>query len=260
MKYGVSTACFYPQIIEEAVMELSENGIVNIEVFINTFCELEKGFVKNLSEMIKNNGQNVVSVHPFTCGFEPFMLFTEYDRRFNDAMEFHKQYFEVMNTLGAKIFVFHGDRRQSTLENKQYYERFALLRDLGKQYGITVAQENVEHCKSASLDFLEDMITYLDGDVSIVFDNKQALRSGVTYQDFINKLGKKIVHVHISDNNNVCDCLPIGHGELDMNDLLSRLDSVSFEGCVIVELYRQMLKSKQNIIESFNRLTTFNKL
>jgi len=148
MNFGVSTACFYPQLIEEAVTELSENSVNNIEVFINTFCELEKGFINNLSKMINDNGQKVVALHPFTCGFEPFMLFTNYERRFKDAIEFHKHYFDAMNTLGAKIFVFHGDRRQGALENKQYFERFAVLRDLGKQYDITVAQENVERCKS----------------------------------------------------------------------------------------------------------------
>jgi len=104
------------------------------------------------------------------------------------------------------------------------------------------------------------MTKYLDGDVSLVFDNKQALRSGVRYQEFIEKLGQNIVHVHISDNNNSCDCLPIGQGKLDVIDLLTRLNSVSYKGYIMVELYSQMLKNKTDIVESYISMIKFDNL
>lgn len=51
-----------------------------------------------------------VSVHPFTCEIEQLMFFSEYERRINDILEYYKLYFQFMNIVGAKIFVFHGGK------------------------------------------------------------------------------------------------------------------------------------------------------
>lgn len=254
MQFGVSTACFYPKTLEYAVDALRD--VKTIEVFVNAFSELKQPYFGELKKRIDFNGQKVISIHPFTSSFEPFMLFTEYDRRFEDGLEFHRHYFDVMNIFGSKIFVFHGDRAASPLSNEQYFERFARLRDLGKEYGVTFCQENVERCKSGNIKFLQEMIAYLDNDVSLVFDNKQATRSGVSYEDFIGTLGKNIAHVHLSDSSNTCDCISIGDGDVDFTRLLNHPGLIDFDGCVMVELYSKLISSEAKILESFKLLTS----
>lgn len=257
MKFGVSTACFYPMQTETGLLDLCRQGVANIEVFLDTFSEVKKEFVSELRKIADFYGSNIVSVHPFTCGFEPFMFFTNYERRFNDALELYRYYFEAMNILGAKILVFHGDRIGSNTSNEMYFERFARLRDLGKEYGLTVAQENVERCKSRSLDFLNDMINYLDNDVAIVFDNKQAVRSGVAYADFIERLYSNIVHVHISDNNSECDCLALGNGDLNLQLFISMLKQKKYNNCIIVELYNDLLNNNTEVVNSYHKLLMY---
>lgn len=252
INFGISTACFYPIILEEAIEKLGKKQIKNIEIFFNTFSEVKIEYIKELKKRIDFYGQNVLSCHPFTCGFEPFMLFTNYQRRFDDAIELHKYYFEAMNILGAKIFVFHGDRKLSTMEDKAYFERFAVLRDKGKEFGITVAQENVERCRSSDLNFLVSMVKYLDEDVSLVFDNKQAIRSGIDYKEFINKLIKNIIHVHMSDNNEECDCLPLGKGNLNIKSFIDDLMTIKKDINIIIELYRDKYKDENDIYNSLN--------
>lgn len=256
MKAGVSTASFYPMQLEEAVMCLNAHEIKNIEIFINTYSELSLNYLSELSRKIKDNGQRVISIHPFTSGFEPFMLFTGYERRFQDGLELHRHYFNAMNQLGAEVFVFHGDRKLGKLSEKEYFERFAKLRDLGKEYGVIVAQENVSRCKSHSLRFLKNMIEYLDGDVSLVFDNKQAIRSGVTYEEYINTLGKNIVHMHISDNSELCDCMALGEGTLNIVKLLDLVKTFCFNGSVIVELYLDLIDGIDKIYDSYKYLSS----
>lgn len=255
MKFGISTASFYPDLTEKAFEGICKFGVPYAEIFFNTMSEIEEGFVKNLKSVADYYGTKVLSFHPFTCAFEPFMLFSNYERRFNDAIEYHKKYFNAMNILGTEIFVLHGDRAGSQTEPSDYYERFAVLRDLGKSFGVTVAQENVVRCKSRDLDFLVNMRKYLKGDVSFVFDNKQAVRSNVDYRDFIDALGDSIVHVHISDNNEERDCLPLGMGNLDVSDLLSRLKEKGYEEGVIVELYRDAFTNTESIFNSYKLLT-----
>ena len=40
MKAGVSSACLYPQILEDSVEDLAKRGVKNIEIFVNSDCEL----------------------------------------------------------------------------------------------------------------------------------------------------------------------------------------------------------------------------
>lgn len=251
---GVSTACLYPMLTEDGLAAIGMRGIERAEIFLNTYSELEPQFTRELKEYADFYGISIISAHPFTSGFEPFMFFSEYERRFSDALDIYRKYFSAMNEIDASILVFHGDRLASTLEDEKYYERFAILRDLGKEYGVIVAQENVERCKSRSLPFLEKMAAYLDGDLALVFDNKQALRSEVDYSDFIQKLGRHIVHIHLSDSNDDCDCLPIGYGNADIKDLLLRMQKIGYEGTVVVELYNHLIDSNEDIFTCYQNL------
>lgn len=260
MEFGISTACFYPRPSELTVQELAGRGVGCIEYFVNTLSEMDPGFVRELRRMLDAGGARAVSLHPFTCAFEPFMLFTRYERRLDDAVEWHRRYFEAMNLLGAEIFVFHGDRYRgespppTAVSDEEYFERFAMLRDLGKTFGVTVAQENVERCRSRNLPFLRRMADYLDGDVAMVFDNKQAVRSGVDYRDYIETVGEQVVHVHLSDNSPENDCLPIGEGTLDIADLLERLRKKGYGGRAVVELYGEFMEDMDAVYRSLDRL------
>lgn len=259
MEFGISSACFYPQLTEVTVRQLAERGVRSAEIFINTYSELEPEFLRGLRREADRSGMRIPSIHPFTCAFEPFMLFTHYDRRLNDALEWHRRYFEAANLLGAEIFVFHGDRwRDSAGRNicseEEYFQRFARLRDLGREYGVTVAQENVSRCRSRDIGFLERMAAYLDEDLALVFDNKQALRSGVDWPEFLDRLGKYVIHTHLSDNGGQGDCLPLGEGALDLDALLASLRAHGFDGAVMVELYGEYMDSHEPVFDSYRIL------
>ena len=76
MKAGVSTACLYPMVLEKAFQSLAETGVRTTEIFVNSHCELSGTYKSEMLAMQKEYGIDVVSVHPFTCGIEPMMLFT----------------------------------------------------------------------------------------------------------------------------------------------------------------------------------------
>ncbi len=255
MQYGISTASLYPMLTEDVMALFAQRQIPYCEIFFNTISELSPSYLRDLKETADKGGIRVLSAHPFTCAFEPFMLFTGYERRFQDGIEWHKRYFDAMNLLGASIFVFHGDRKQGVLPDQIYYERFAVLRDLGKRFGITVAQENVERCKSCSPSFLKKMIGYLDGDVSLVFDNKQARRSGIDCLSFVEQFAPHICHVHISDCTSDCDCAPIAEHSPHVEGVLRALEKSGYSGGVVVELYRSMLQKDEDVFTSYWNLT-----
>src|SRR5574344_435470 len=100
MNAGVSTACLYPELLEDAIEDVCSRGGNNIEIFINTHSEILPEFVLKMKEIAGRYETKVVSLHPFTPGIEPMMLFTEYERRFDDMLEYYRYFFDACNTLG----------------------------------------------------------------------------------------------------------------------------------------------------------------
>ena len=187
MKLGISTACYYPDETESAVSRLAAAGIDTVEIFFNTFSELDPTFIAQLKKTLGEI--EVVSIHPFTSGFEPFLFFTGYDRRYQDGIELYKRYYQACAALGARYLVFHGDRRESDFAQELYFERFAQLDSIARTFGVQLLQENVARCRSNSPAFLRAMREYLHQEVGFVLDTKQCLRSGTTAFEVLETMG-----------------------------------------------------------------------
>lgn len=252
MTAGVSTACLYPKLLEESLYDLALNGIPNVEIFVNTHSEMSRNFAVSLLEILKHFDAKCVSVHPFTAEIEPIMLFSAYERRTSDALEYLKYCFEFMNILGAKIFVLHGNKGSINAPRELYCERYSMIYKLGQNFGIDVAIENVSRCQSGNLNFLRDLSDMLGDDVKFVLDTKQAVRSKENVFDMIKALGKKIIHVHLSDNGELGDCLMLGRGRLNIHRLISEIYSRNPDASVILELYRSNFNGISDLVGNYN--------
>ena len=258
MQFGISSACFYPQLTEKAVRFLCENGVQNIEIFFNSACEAKGKIFKEIKSIIKENGTNVTSIHPFTSAFEPFMLFSDYVRRFTDGLEFCKLYFEAAAALGTQIIVLHGDRADRLGHDDRYIERYQKLYELGRQNGVYIAQENVSRCRSRDLEFLKKMKRELGDSVRFVLDLKQSRRSGVDYKDIVSSLGEKIVHLHLNDFDENHDCLLAGQGMCDFKEVFSLIEEKTNCQNAIIEVYRNNYGDYSELIESLNFVKNLN--
>lgn len=254
MSYGISTSCLYPMPTEQALEILGKSGVKTCEVFLNSICETTPEFASELNKIKDDYGLKITAVHPFSSFSETFMLFGNYERRYLDAVDFYRRCFEVTKILGADISIIHGMRRTSTLPHEIYFERFNSLVEDGKKFGVRVAQENVNGHFSAGPDFLRNLKVAISDNFSLVFDVKQAVRSGHEPFSFAEEFKNDIIRIHISDNNSESDCLPPGKGEFDFKKLFSVMDSVDYKGDYIVELYREGFGTVDELIESFNHL------
>lgn len=249
---GVSTACLYPKPLEESLYEIAINGAACTEIFINTHSELKKSFAYGVKNMLDRFEMKSPSLHPFTCELEQLMFFSDYERRFNDIMEYHKLYFRFMNIIGADIFVFHGGKADRGREF--YCERYSKLYRLGQEFGVTVALENVSRCQSGSSAFVRDISRMLGNEFAFVLDTKQAIRAGENPFTFLEAAGSRTVHVHISDSGELGDCLPIGKGRFRFKQFLERLNELNPDASVILELYRSGFGGISELISSYNIL------
>lgn len=239
MEIGASTSCFYPLETEKALEKIIDIGFKKTEVFFNTSSELEVPFVKEMKKQGDDAGLQFLSVHPFSSNLENNCIFGEYQRRYDDFIGLYRQHCEAAAILGAKILVIHGAyaRLKRPLPEEHYFERFASLIEIGKQEGVTVCQENVVKFRSQSLDFLKRMRSYLGDDFNMVLDIKQAIRSGYNPFEIVDEMKDSIAHVHLSDHNDVADCMPPGRGNFDFKRLFNTLDEANYKGSYVIELY-----------------------
>lgn len=254
MKAGVSTACLYPMQTEEALETLAKMGIKTLEIFFNAPSELSKPFLRNLREIKEAYDCQVISVHPFLSGYEPFLFFTDYERRFHDGIEMYRPIFSAAAFLGASYVVFHGNYRESRFENARYFERYYRLYEAGKEFGVYLCQENVERCKSATPDFIKDMSRALGRDAKFVLDVKQAIRAKIDPLEMAKAMGSGLSHIHISDSTAEYDCLPIGMGNVDFSELIKILHGFDYHGALILELYRHNFQKTTDLYESYMNL------
>lgn len=239
---------------ERAVGTLIDMGIENFEVFFNTSSELEKSYVKMLSKAFKRNGCNVFSIHPYSSSIEPFMFFSDYERRFTDMLDTYKQYFDAAEKFGAKVLVIHGDKMPGHVPDEKYIERFHRIAECGKEMGVTVCQENVNLYRSHNPDFLLKMKKQLGEYGKFVFDIKQSIRSGYDPYEFISKIADSIVHVHCSDHNSMRDCMLPGQGDTDFFRLKEIFERCGNSPTWVIEVYRRNFDKITELKDSFDYL------
>ncbi len=250
MGIGVSTACFYPLETEKAFERIGRMGEGVTEVFFNSMSEIKKPFLANRCDIRDLYGLRVKAVHPFMSFGEPYLLFSEYERRFTDTLEVYKYYYEAANTLGADVLVIHGGKLPTSFPETQYFERFAKLAASGREYGVAVAQENVVRFRSQSPDFLVRMRNYIGDGFRMVLDLKQAVRAGFSPFDFTGALARQTAHIHISDHCRRRDCRPPGEGEFDFARLFSEMKAADYQGDYIIELYRHNFTEDSQILKA----------
>lgn len=255
MQAGISTACLYPQKLEEALYELALNGITHAELFVNADSDITRTRVHTLKTMMEHYGVTCPSVHPFACPIEPVMLFTEYERRADDMIDYYRRTFAVMQELGAKIFVFHGNDSKHPVTPEFYCERYLRLVNAGKEFGVTVAQENVDRCQSGSLHFLREMRRILGEEAHFVLDVKQAVRAGESPVNMLHMLGSHVSHVHISDHGEKGSCLLLGQGTFRIRSFLEALHTYNPECSVMLELYRDSYRGISDLVSSYRMLS-----
>ena len=93
MQCGISSACLYPCETKDALAQIAGLQAGPVEIFLNTFRELDEDYLAGLARTVRAAGCRVTSLHPFTCALEPFLFFTEYQNRFEDGVALYRRYF-----------------------------------------------------------------------------------------------------------------------------------------------------------------------
>lgn len=259
MNIGISTGCLYPTLTEDCLKILCNIGFRSFEIFFNTFSELEPDYLDSLKAILSPYHAEVKSIHPFTSGFESYLLFSNYERRFSDGVKLYETYFKTAQYIGASKVVLHGltTAYPSSLTNHEYCRRFQILQECANQYGVRLLQENVNLFRSNHIDFIQEMIRTIPDSADFVCDIKQAKRGGISPDDMIQTMGSHLRHIHINDFSPDGKCVLPGKGCFDFARFFETVKNTNFDGDVMIEVYRSSfdkiseLKEAQIFLQQF---------
>ena len=251
MEIGASSACFYPLETEKSFQLLADRGFGNIEIFLNSPCETNASFIKELRSIKDRYGVNVTSLHPYESFGEGYNFFSNYYRRYVDACENYKRFFSAAAELGADYVIMHGAKHGADICDEEYAERFTKLNEIAMTFGCFMAHENVVNFSGQRPEFMRLLKEYGKENFKMVLDVKQARKADVLPIEYNKAAGEKIVHVHISDCNEKIQCAPPDEkGLFDFGELFRQLESINYKGKYIIELYSDGFKDIEDIINS----------
>ncbi len=186
------------------------------------------------------------------------LFFSAYKARAGEAAEFYRKYFHAAAYLGAEYTVFHGDATKAPFFGMDNYcEVLSLLQETAKSEGCTLAHENVSTARGGDPTFMRELHDRFGvGNISFVFDLKQAVRGGYDPFAMIQAMGSDIVHVHINDFADGECCLPFS-GKLDLPAVISRIESYGYSGKYMIEVYRGNFTHEAEITASADVLRKF---
>ena len=254
MAIGISTACYYPLETELALEQVGKSGAKVTEIFFNSPRELKSSFLDILADIRDFYGMRVCSVHTFTAAADSYLFYSNYQRRFEDGLDYLKRFYNAAAELGAEYVIMHGDKITGKLPDEEVAEHFMMLENEANSFGVHVLQENVNRYRSADPEFIKNLIHNTDGKALFCFDVKQAVRSGHMPYEVLDAMGENVRHVHLSDHSAAGDCLLPGKGGFDFNSLFQYLNSIGYRGDYVVEIYNHCYKNTDEIANSLNFL------
>lgn len=252
MNVGLSSACFYPEVLTENSIKLIRNiGFSSGEIFLNSVSEYEEEFINGLNREKEKYSFNVNSVHSFSPTFEPF-LFELYSRRRQDMLKLFKKVCAAARILGAKYYTFHGLRKTDfdSLNKNHIIDVYNELLYNALEEGVVLAQENVSWCMSSDIRFLNLLKEKCKYPVKFTLDIKQSFRAGHGIQEYIDVMGRDLVNVHINDKDEKNICLLPGHGNVDYEKLFRSLEEIGYGGDLTIEVYRDNFNEYKELEEA----------
>lgn len=262
MDIGISTACFFAESeTEESLQTINGLNCNLCEAFLDCQSEYEPEFIEKIKAYAEREKMEIYSVHPMGVQFEG-QLFSIGKRQRKDATDVFLKVLEAAKMLGSKIYVMHGPSTQNGIAKNINVDWLgaviAELCETAKEYGVTIAWENVSWCVYNTPDFAARILEASKSDMlGFTFDIKQAGRSGFDPFEYLRYMGEKLVNVHLCDyiysEGRSLARMPLC-GEFDFLRLKNELGKINYGGKAFLEVYSDMYSSLDELKSSYESI------
>jgi sugar phosphate isomerase/epimerase len=159
--------------------------------------------------------------------------------------------------LGCRLWLFHPGSKTGL---SHFYpgedwllnlESVRSLLTFARREGVEIAIENTPEPFPSLMKSADDFHRFcqdLDDDIGVVLDIAHANLNN-QIPDFLEQFSKRIVHMHVSDNDGISDLhLGIGHGSIDWKKVAKAVKDADYSKLIIIE-------STEHVKESIQRLS-----
>lgn len=245
--WEIGASCIRENYTEDVFAEYKKNGIKYAE-FSPLYNMRGTDYARelfnsidliNMKKYAEENGVTIRTFHlPFDHNHINPASFDKNVRK--NTLEFDKELIEKVLTLGTKIFVVHpsGEPLEDSERDdsiKYSCESISELAEIAHSYGAVIAVENLPRtCIGKNSSEIETILNSNDK-LRVCFDVNHLLSE--SHKDFIERVGEKIITLHISDYDFVNErhWLP-GKGSINWQELISLLQSAGYDGPFLNEI------------------------
>jgi sugar phosphate isomerase/epimerase len=257
LEIGLSMLYCLNEPFQSLLKHLGEVDVNHVEIPDEGLHTLNQRRVRNLKETAKANNIDLV-VHAPWAGINIAVpspiLRRAVLKRLQKSISYAKQ-------LDCQLWLFHpgsktalshiypGEDWQLNLDSVRTLLRVARIE------GVEVAIENIPepypNLMKSTGDF-QRFYEELDDDIGMVLDVAHANLNG-QIQDFMKQFSKKIVHIHVSDNDGVNDLhLGIGYGSIDWESVAKTVKESRYSNLIVLESTDHVRESLQVLRKLFH--------
>ncbi len=183
----------------------------------------------------------------------------EIDLSNSDETKRKQAVFETIKTIeatklfGGEIVVIHpatkpfadiSDKKEKEIRATQSKKSISEILSETEKLGIKLAIENqLPHIYGNGIDTLFELLSIKKGNsLGICFDTSHASFSkNMTVSEFLKKLGKNVITLHVSDSNKKMDeHLPLGWGLIDWKEFIATLREINYSGIFMLEILKEI--------------------
>ncbi len=264
MRLAVTNYVYLRYPFEEAVKRIAEAGYDGIEIWGGRPHvyppDVNEEKAKEIKKLVDDHGLEIVCFTPEQC-FYPVNISSPYEKEREESIEYMKKSIDVAAMLETKMMVITpGYAVKDGTNKKKAWDRLVeTLRELAmyaEGKGVILAMEPLTLYETNLVSTLYDLEALLE-DVGSehlkgMVDTGHANVTKESAIEYVRRLGKNLVHVHVDDNDGSADSHLIpGRGTFDFKSFISVLKASGYKGYLSVELgFMYTVDPDSAIIES----------
>lgn len=251
-RIGLSMLFCLGEPFKSLLKRLHEIDVDTVEIFDEGLHSLNSRRVEALRKVITSRGLEITVHAPFAdinIASPVPLLRRVFLKRLEKSISYARQ-------LDCPLWVFHPGIKTGIgyfypgLEWQMNLDSARKLLRISKKQGVQIAVENLPEPLPFLMKSVEDFSLFyndLGEDIGMALDVGHA-NLNKQIQSFINHFSKKIVHMHVSDNDGNFDRhLGIGHGNIDWTDFSKATKGIGYSNIL-------MLESTEHLEESLRTL------
>ena len=255
-KIGLSMLHCLQKPFEYLLKRLTQIDIKHVELVDEGLHTLNKRRVKSLKEIAETHNLDFV-VHAPWAGIN---IATPSPALRHAVLKRLEKSIVIAGQLECRLWLFHPGSRTGL---SHFYpgsdwelnlQSVHTLLQIARKEGVKVAIENTPEPYPSLMKSVDDFhrfYTDLNDDLGMVLDVAHANLNN-QIQDFLAQFSKKIVHIHVSDNNGQNDVhLGIGLGNIDWKNIVEQLRTANYRNMIMIESIDHIKESLHFLRELF---------